>query len=302
MLHETDSLGSRRRGVRMIQLTALCIVLQLGGLVMAAQPLQLDPLQLEAAIGWDDNLTRSSNAPSRLGDRMHTVSVSRRATVPLAEHVQCVADGFLSAEKLARYEGLDRLAGGVTGQLQYRRSAAFGAPTFSLLAGWQRDQYRSHQRTGSRFALGATARQSWTDRIDAYAALGWSRRDAADAVFDQRERGVRAHIDYSAGTRGTIYAGAEHRRGDIITTSFGIEPEYANAARADAPDTAFGPGYHAYRLGGRTTIWTLGWSLPLNNKQALDFSRRQVLSSASIPAETVRYRSTLYSLSYLLQF
>ena len=272
------------------------------GTAVAAQPVQVDPVQLEATIGWDDNVTRSADAASRLGDRIHTVSVSRHATILLAEHVQGVVDGFLAAEKFARYEGLDRVSGGATGQLQYRASAAFGAPTFALLASLQRDQYRSQQRTGTRFAVGATARQSWTDRIDAFAAVGWSRRDAADPVFDQRERSVRAHVDYSAGKFGTLYAGAEHSRGDVVTTAHGYEAEYAAGARADAPDAAFGPGYHAYRLDGRSNIWTVGWGLPLGAKRVLDASWRQVVSSASIPTETMRYRSTLYSLSYLQQF
>jgi hypothetical protein len=269
---------------------------------MAAPAIQLDPLQLEATIGWDDNLTRSNEAPSRLGDRIHAVSVSRRAALPVAEHLQAVFDGFVSGEVLARYSGLDRLSAGATGQLQFRRSAAFGAPTFALIANVQRDEYRSRQRTGTRIGLGASARQSLTDRIDAFAALGWSRRDAADAVFDQRERAVRANIDYSLGKAGTLYAGAERRRGDVITTSQGFEAEYAQAARADAPDTAFGPGYHAYRLGARTTIWSLGWSLPLDARRAIDFSWRQATSSATLPNETLRYRTTLYSLSYLLRF
>jgi len=287
-----------RDGVR---ITTLCAALSCAGLAMAAAPV-LDPLQLEASVGWDDNLTRSGEAPSRLGDRLQAISVSRRATIPLAEHMQGVVDGFLSAEALARYEGLDRLSGGVTGQLQYRPSAAFGAPTFALVAGLQRDAYRSQQRSGTRFAVDATARQSWTDRIDASAAFGWSRRDATDGVFDQRERSLRAHIDYSLGRSGTIYAGAEQRRGDVVTTSFGYDPAYAGAARAVAPDAAFGPGYLAYRLEGRTMTWTLGWSLPLGNKRALDLAWRQARTSASIPTEAMHYRSTLFSLSYLMQF
>ena len=290
---------SFRGGAR---ITALCAAVHAACASAAALPVQVDPVQLEATIGWDDNVTRSAEAPSRLGDRIHTVSVSRHATIPLTEHVQGVVDGFLSGEKFARYEGLDRVSGAATGQLQYRPSAEFSAPTFALIASLQRDQYRSQQRTGTRFAVGASARQSWTDRIDAFAAVGWSRRDAADPVFDQRERSVRAHVDYSAGKLGTVYAGAEHRRGDVITTAPGFEAEYAAGARADGPDAAFGPGYHAYRLDGRTTVLTVGWGLPLGVKRVLDFSWRQVLSSASIPAETVHYRSTLYSLSYLQQF
>ena len=285
-----------------VRAAALCTAACVASAAAAAPQVQVDPVQLEATIGWDDNITRSADASSRLGDRVHAVSLSRHATIALTEHVQGVVDGFLSAEKFARYERLDRVTGGATGQLQYRASAAFSAPTFALLASLQRDQYRSQQRTGTRFVVGASARQSWTDRIDAFAAVGWSRRDAADPVFDQRERSVRAHLDYSAGQLGTLYAGAEHRRGDVITTAHGYEAEYAAGARADGPDAAFGPGYHAYRLDGRTNILTVGWGLPLGIKRVLDFSWRQVSSSASIPAETVHYRSALYSLSYLQQF
>lgn len=277
---------------------------------VAAEPLQPDALQLEASMGWDDNLTRAGEAPSRLGDRIHSVTLSRAATLPLAPHWRSVFSGFVSADKLARYEGLDRASAGLSVDLQYRPSAAFRAPTYALTGQVQHDEYRSGQRTGQRFFVGASVRQPLTDRITAFAAIGHAGRDARDAAFDTRERSLRLHLDYAAGRLGTFYAGAEHRRGDVVSTSWGYEAEYAHPARAWSRDEAFGPGYFAYRLGGRTTLGTLGWSLPLGPQHALDVSWRHAVSKASIPAdpagaydaETFRYRSNLYSVAYLLRF
>jgi hypothetical protein len=269
-----------------------------------------DTPQLETTVAWDDNITRAAEAPGRLADRILGVTLSRGASVPLGQHTRVLATGFIAAEKLARYGQLDHLSAGVAGQLQYRASAAFSAPTFALFADVQRDEYRNAQRTGTRFDIGASARQSWTDRIDVSAALGWARRDARERTFDERQRFARAHVDYSAGLIGTLYAGAEWRRGDVVSTAPAFEQEYAHAARADAPDAAFGPGWHAYRFAGRTTIFTAGWSVPLGRDHSLDVAWRAARSSASLPAdavaayggETVHYRSNLYSVTYLLRF
>lgn len=271
---------------------------------------QVGPVQAEASLAWDDNLTRASDAPARLGDRIASLVLSRGATLPLATHARAVFGASLFADKLARYEGLDRAGGGLSAELQYRRSSTFDAPTLALFGELAHDEYRADQRSGTRYTLGASVRQSWTDRIDAFAAFSFSRRDARDATFDTREHGLRLHLDYAAGRLGTFYAGAEHRRGDVVSTAWGYEAEYAHPARAFSRDEAFGPGWFAYRLGGRTTLWTLGWSLPLGPGGALDLSWRQANSAVRIAAdpaggygaETLRYRSSLYSISYLLRF
>jgi hypothetical protein len=106
-----------------------------------------------------------------------------------------------------------------------------------------------------------------------------------------------------------LYAGAEFRRGDIVSTMDAAHAaEYGHAARGEAIDAAFGPGYRALRLGGTTRIVTVGWNLPLGPKQALDLAWRNVRSSAALPAEsggvseTLHYHSALASLSWLLRF
>ena len=271
---------------------------------------QVEPPQFEATAGWDDNITRAAEASSRLGDRMLSIALSRGVTAALGPHTRVLVGAFASAEKMSRFDGLDRLSGGLTAQLQLRPSAAFAAPTFAVFTDLQRDEYRSSPRSGTRFAGGASVRQSWTDRIDAFAAFTASRSNARGSVFDQGERGLRAHVDYAAPGHGTFYAGAEMRRGDVVSTTLGFSDEYARIARANGPDEAFGPGFHAYRLAGRTNILTLGWSLPLDAKRALDFAWRRVLSSAPIPAdaesaygaETLKYRSNLFTASCLLRF
>jgi hypothetical protein len=274
----------------------------------AASGAQLDPPQLEVGVAHDDNVTRAEDGPSRLGDDVVTLAVTRSADMRVAEHVRAVFSGLLSDETFARHHELSRLSAGVEAQLQWRPSAEFASPTFAVFAGAQGGRAQSAQRSGWLWSAGANVRQSWTDRIDAFAAITVSRRDARDDVFDQHERSLRVHFDYALGAAGTIYAGAELRHGDIVTTSSGFDEEYAHAARATTIDRAFGADWHAYRLGGRTTIVALGWSLPLGPRHAIDVGWRQANASARVPAfpgfdgETLHYRTNLYSAAWLARF
>jgi hypothetical protein len=302
--------GMGRRAAPALGAAAACVMGFAAIHACAAEPLHIDPPQLEADASFEDNVTHAAIAPDRLADRRLALTLSRSMDRLVSAHLRGVVSGSLSATKWARYDGLDRLAASLSGELQYRASSAFSAPTISAFARVQHDEFRAGQRSGHTVALGASARQSWTDRIDTYAAFTWSRRDANDSAFDQTDRGVGVHLDYALPRLGTIYAGAEYRRGDVLASVRSYEPEYVQTAGAFAEDDAFGAGFVAYRFGGETVLWSLGWSLPVSNASALDLSWRQAVSRVNIPAdpggafaaETLRYRTNLYSLSYLLRF
>lgn len=266
-----------------------------------------DPLQVDAGYMWDDNLSRAGDAADRRSDHVYSLGVSRSTVVPLTDHLQAVLAAFLEGDKPYTYDGLDRLALGVRGELQYRPSAAFNAPTFGLFIRALHDEYQSALRTGERYAYGLSVRQSWTDRIDAFAALDAQRRHARGDVFDTRDWGLRFHLDYAAGP-GVAYASAEYRRGDSVSSGGGGAGSYAFIAEASAPDDAF-PGFTAYRLDARTVIWTLGYNLPLGTRDSLDLSWRRVDATGFLPASASgiypgapRYRVNQLLLVYLLRF
>jgi hypothetical protein len=268
------------------------------------------PVQVEAAVLWDDNVSRASEAADRRSDRFHSLALSRSATAPVADHVQAVLSAFVEGDKTHTHDGLDRLGLGARAELQYRPSAAYTAPTFSVFARGVHDDYHSSLRSGQRLDYGLSWRQSWTDRVDAFAALTRNQRHARSDVFDTRDWSARFNLDYSLGNAGVLYAGAEYRRGDTVTSSSAGEHYYEGFTRAQAPDDAFA-GLTAFRVRARTMIWTLGWHLPLGARDSLELSWRHARSSAMAPdagdhdhatAPAPRYRANQLSLAYLLRF
>lgn len=272
------------------------------------QPLD-SPMRVEAGYQWEDNLTRASAAADRLSDHVFSVGISQSSTMLLARHLRVVLTGFAEGDRAYRYHGLDRLSAGGRGELQYRSSGAFDAPTLALFARALHDEYNSRIRSGQRYTLGLSARQSWTDRIDAFAALSWNRRNARNEVFDGRDWGARVQFDYALNGGGVLYFGPEYRRGNAVSTTGRGTAQYAAIASASAPDDAFGrSGRVAWRLDARTVIWTIGYNLPLGSRDSLELTWRHARSTAFVPAAALyggdapRYRVNRYWLFYLLRF
>lgn len=272
-------------------------------------PLARSPVQVEAAFMRDDNVNRGPQGSERLADSIYSLSATNGRTVPLGTHLRALVSGFLQGDEAQRHDGLDRLGIGARGELQYRASPAFSAPIFALFARAQHDRFRSDLRTGQRYAIGLSARQSWTDRIDTLAALTWSRRNADSAVFEGSDWGARLNLDYALGS-GRVYLGGEVRQGDTVSTATAT-PLLAGIARASAPDDGFArAGMTAYRLEARTVIWTLGFNLPLGPRDSMDISWRQIEADPRVPAAAAalyaggkpRYRANQLSLAYLTRF
>ena len=273
-----------------------------------------DPVRIEGGYMWDDNVTRAPDAdPSRqLSDHVYSIAVTKGTAIPLGTHTRLLLAGFLNGEQYYTYHGLDRAGVGGRAELQYRTSADFAAPTFGLFARTGYDEYSSELRRGWRHALGVTARQSWTDRIEAFAAYENRKREANNDVFEGRDWSARANIDYSLGSLGALYIGGEYRRGDTVTDTAPPGAGYGGYAKAVVQDDAFvDNNLFAYRIEAKTVIWTLGYNLPLGSRDALDFSwRRAEATSLQSPVAgtgfgsggTPRYTVNQYSLVYLMRF
>jgi hypothetical protein len=248
----------------------------------------------------DDNINRARDAREKLSDDLYSVNVAKSATFPLTDHTRMVVTGFMNAEKLRRFKGLDRIALGVQGEFQYRTSAEFFAPTFGIFGRALLDEYRSELRSGQRYSVGVNLRQSLSDRINWFAALAVNARNAESAVFDAREYAARFNLDYSLGRDGALYLGGEYRRGDAVTSA-PDSPAYDAIAKVDAPDDAYrARGLVAYRYEAKTVLWTLGYNLRLGPSDSIDFSWRQAESTPTRGA--LRYYANQYSIAYLIRF
>ena len=261
-------------------------------------------MRAEATFTADSNVTRARNPQDRLSDRAFGLTLGKGLELPVggSEHVRLLVSGSLGTEQFQTYKGLSRIFAGADAELQYRQDAEFGTPTFSAFLRASRDEYDSALRDGSRYSVGISVRKPVTDRIDLFAALASDRRHARNAVFDTRERSARLNVDYSLTPAGTLYLGAEVRRGDVVTTT----PDTVatgNIARAEAVDDAFtNSGRVAYRVEARSVLATLGFNLALAKSQALDISWRFVRSTPIAGSSAIRYDVNQLSLSWLAQF
>lgn len=266
-----------------------------------------NPLHVEASIAWDGNVNRAREAEHKLIDRIYSLNLGMGLALPLGEHTRIVFSGFAQADKFGRHARLDRIAAGAEAEFQYRGSADFGAPTFGLLARFAFDEQDGRLRSGHRRALGVTYRQSLTDRIELFGALSGNARRAESAVFDGKDWSARVNLDYAPWRRGTVYLGAEYRRGDVVSSQ-PQSPAYAGIAKAFAPDDAFGIAQlTAYRFEAKTTLWTIGFNWALGPRDAIDVSVHRAESKATQTPPAIysganTYTANQLAAAYLMRF
>jgi hypothetical protein len=286
----------------------VAIWMLLGGLGISAAAPAADPLgiRLEAGYNHDDNVTRSRGA-DKLSDDFLSFTLNKDFSFPVSEHTRLMLLGFVGAEEFRNHKGLSRYFLSIEAELQYRPSAEFGAPTFAVFGRTSADRYESDLRDGYRHSVGVSVRKSVTDRIDLSGALSYNVRDSKSSVFDTRDWAARVNADYSLMRNGTLYFGAEYRRGDTVSSARPMLI-FVDLAKAIVRDDAYpGMNLFAYRLEARTIITTLGYNWAFAEGHALDFSWRWIEATATatpsfVTTDKVRYRDNQLSIAYLYRF
>lgn len=264
------------------------------------------PINVDFGYAFDDNVNRGREASEKRWDHVFSASANQSWSWIFRERVRAQVTWLASGEKFDRYAGLGRFALGGQGELQYRTSGAFDATTFALLARGSYEQHESRYRTGPRYYVGLSARNSVTDRIDLFGEVGVNLRHGRSDVFRWRDVAAKFNVDYSLGPKGTLYLSGEYRRGDTVSTGFA---SLANVGVADVfvPDDAMGPDFLSYRFDARTLLGTVGLNYPLGARDSIDLSWRRVESTPRRRpgfdlSGPLRYIDNQYSLVYLMRF
>ncbi len=260
-------------------------------------------LTFAAGITHDDNICRASDAPDKLSDNIYFLSANKSQMFPLTPHTGFKLTGFLDTEKYHTHAGLGHFSGGVQGDLLYRSSGEFGAPTYGAFVRIAGDQYESTLRSGSHGSAGLTFRKPLTDRIDLFAALAENMRRGKSDVFNTRDTSGRVNLDYALTTGQTLYLTGEYRKGDIVSSG---QPSLSilDAATVFVRDDVFA-NFFAYRMKGKTTLLTLGYNVALGPRDSVDLSWRRVQASPDfVPAYAapLQYTVNQMSASYLMSF
>lgn len=268
-----------------------------------------NPVNLEATYAYDNNLNRAPASGPNLSDHILSLNVGTGTALSISTHTRLVLNVFVEGDKLVYYEDLGRFSAGAHGELQYRTSAAFGAPTFGLFGRAIGDQYQSDLRSGHRLALGLSWRQPVTDRIELFGTLTRTTRDAEHPVFETRDNAARLNIDYSIGP-GTLYGAGEYRRGDSVSS---VQPGFETAVVSKASvrdDAYFDYALFAHRYDAKTWIGTLGYNWPLGARDSLDLSVRHARATptdtlgggGAYSGSTPRYTASQLAAAYLMRF
>jgi uncharacterized protein YhjY with autotransporter beta-barrel domain len=276
-----------------------------GGPLLPSIESSMPPLGIRVNAGYtyDDNITRGRDEADKRSDQSYSADVSKGWFFPLTEHSRALLALSGGGEKFLTYAGLNRLFGTVIGELQYRPSGEFSAPTFAVFSRLTGEAYQSDLRDGNRLAVGVSVRQSLTDRISAFGALTHTERSARSMVFVGRENSARLNLDYSLASNSTFYVTGEVRRGDTVSTGRATLASL-DIAKWIALDDAYTDGITAYRLEARTLLGTIGYNLPFGPRDSLDLSwrRAQATSVESSFYGKSRYVTDQFSLVYLLSF
>ena len=267
----------------------------------------VDRIQADFGYTYDDNVTRSRAGDAVLKDQLLGLNVSASGPLRINDNTRVLVTGTLSGETFFTYDRLSNLSGGLQAELQYRPSAAFNAVTFGAFArGWL-DNYVSHLRDGSHFALGVNAQGAATDRIGVFGELAWNQRNAQSDVWDLHYYSARLSGDYSLERNGSVYLNGEYRRGSVVSDG---GPTLVNVrlAQVFVLDDAFpGKQLFAYRQDARVWVSTLGYNLPLGQRASIDLSWRRTQGTPTDRPEfdvqgSLRYVDNQYSLFFLKVF
>lgn len=263
-------------------------------------------MQASASYTVDNNVTRALFAADQLSD--HVAAADAGTSLLLADfdrsriNLRLGIDGQVHRN----FQQLNLLRASVAADYQYRTSADYDAPTFTVLARATRLAARSVLREGHETDVEASVRRAITDRVALFGAVAWHQRSAGSAVFSGHDRSLRLNADYQLGLATTLYLGAELRHGDLASTGL-PSLESIDISSVLVRDTAFPDGnYYAYRFVARSKLATAGINYSLGRAGAIDLSWRRVTSQAldkpSFLDKASRYGVSTWSLAYLVQF
>jgi len=259
-------------------------------------------IQVDTIYTHDDNVTRGYTP--LLSDNSIEISARKSLIVPMTGHSRTVVTGTLDGNFYQFYKNLSHISGGIKGSVEYRGSAEFTAPTYSLFLTAFLDQYNSRLRDGQHYSAGISFRRPLTDRIRFYAALNDNKRKGASPIFDDSDNSITLNLDFDLTRTGTVYLGGELHHGDIVTTN---NVNYFS----NVWDDAFPGALFCAKLGGKTEIYTLGYNWGFSSKDSIDFSMRKIKStldssSSSLLSNygiwTSGYNTNQYSIAYLKRF
>jgi hypothetical protein len=235
---------------------------------------------IDGGLFHDDNVSRAQPGPDAVGDSGVNANAALGMAYALGERGTLALSANLRLAQYQRFHGLDMAALG--GTLSYRGKFGLGAYALrlSLNGSLAAESYADSVRNGLRSRVWAELAQRLSPRWDVSTGIAADRfhddnvqpllPQLSGDAFGISGRSLYARADYALSERWQVTLGASARRGEVVSSSRPNDEvfEYSSAV---AVDPAFGPGYFAYKLAGRTGGAKLGASVALSAHASLNF-------------------------------
>jgi hypothetical protein len=233
----------------------------------------------ELAAGYDDNAGNAGSAEDMQGSAFLYAGAGAAWERRFGKSTALQLRPSVSLEQWVQLDALSNVRLAVQARVLHKPGRGFHTP---VLAGWITAGAReavSDIRSGLDYRAGVSASAPLTTAVQARVEASRSRREATDGrVFDLDSASYGASLDWQAAPRLLLYGGLREDDGEFAVTADGhgaiapktehlyLEPRAAAIER----DPAFGDGWWAFRVDGRTTLATLGANVPLSSGLAVD--------------------------------
>ncbi len=221
----------------------------------ATSPLAAASLQLQAGLGYDDNLNLARDggtARESFALQAQAVVTGRLALSPNLHWRPVLA---VDASQPSRYQALGQVRGSVGSEWRWRLGPELAAPTYSFLleGAVLRSASSLRQHEGLRLLVSRSQALSpaWEWQSRAEASRHWARAQA----FNGDHLALGAGLRYQPSTRWQLSGSAEWRQGSFTSTA-AIAP---TAGREVVADDAFAAGEQSFRQRGAGWLWQLDY-------------------------------------------
>jgi hypothetical protein len=221
---------------------------------------------------YDDNVSNGLDTEDRKADQVLNASLTAGLYQQLGASTGATLALVAEQNSYLRYSGLTNLAGGASARLRHKFGLGGDAPWIAASGLALYRNYHYDYRDGWQYDAALTVGKPLSPRFSVQGSVRYDKFSAdhvqptvlpgiSTAAYDTSGTTWSARLTYGVTQADVLSAGYAYRNGSVTAVT---HPDYEILEYSDA--VARDPVFHmspfgvAYRLDGKTDVWTLGWT------------------------------------------
>ena len=264
----------------------LALLLALAGCALGASLCARAELLLDAtgSYTYDDNVSNGLEEEDRIADQILFLGLTAAWYEQLGSGTGFNAALMAEQSGYAEYSGLTNLAGGARIGLRHKFGLGAQAPLVGLSGQALYRNYHYDYRDGWQYDAALTAGTAVSERLSLQGSVRYDdfqadqlqptvRPGYSTAAYDVSGWTFGVRLAYAVTTVDLLWGGYAYRDGSVTAVT---QPDYEvlEYSTAVARDNVFGttPRRIAYRLDGKSDLWSAGWTHGFSRHVSLSLS------------------------------